>query len=99
MRVPLLLCGLLLALPAFAQTNTLRISGVSEPPELTGEPKKVTKPSDADMELYEIIGHLKDEQETKSILPRLDEFIKNHPDYSDAFFLRATWCCLHFEQS
>lgn len=61
-----------------------------EPPELSGEPKKVTKPSEADRQLFEIIGHLKDENETKSSLPELDEFIKKNPDYSDAYFLRAT---------
>jgi len=65
------------------------IKGVSEPPELSGEPKKGTKPSDADTELFELIGHLKNEDETKSALPKLDDFITRHPDYSDALFLRA----------
>jgi tetratricopeptide (TPR) repeat protein len=90
MRLSLLLCGLLLALPTFSQTSVPRINGTSEPPELTGEPKKVTEPSEADSELFEIIGHLKNEEEMKSTLPKLDEFIKRHPDYSDALFLRAT---------
>src|SRR3954447_16032170 len=63
--------------------------GLSEPPELSGEPKKGTKPSDADTELFELIGHLKNEDETKSALPKLDDFITRHPDYSDALFLRA----------
>jgi tetratricopeptide (TPR) repeat protein len=89
MRLPLLLCGLLLALPTFSQTSAPRTNPISEPPELAGEPKKVTKPSEADSELFEIIGHL-NENEVRSTLPKLDEFIKRHPDYSDALFLRAT---------
>lgn len=90
MRRGLILLILSVALPTLAQTGTLKISGVSEPPELTGTPKTFTKPSDADTELFGIIGKLKDENETKSTLPKLDEFIERHPDYSDALFLRAT---------
>jgi hypothetical protein len=67
----------------------VKIEGVSEPPELSGEAKKVTKPSDADTELFELIGHLKNEDETEFTLPKLDDFITRHPDYSDALFLRA----------
>ena len=89
MRPSFILFTLLMALPIFAQTATLRFEGISEPPELTGEPKKVTKPSDADAELFELMGHLKNEDETKSALPKLDDFIAKHPDYSDALFLRA----------
>jgi hypothetical protein len=81
---------LLVALTTCAQTTTPTINGISEPPELTGEPKKVTKPSDADSELFEIIGHLKNEDATKSTLPKLNEFIEENPDYSDALYLRAT---------
>jgi tetratricopeptide (TPR) repeat protein len=88
MRPSLILHILLVALPTFAQSTTAKI--VSEPPELTGAPKKVTKPSNADTELFEITRHLKDENEIKSTLPKLDEFIQRHPDYSDALFLRAT---------
>ena len=90
MRPSLILYILLVTLPILAQTDNLKNVGVSEPPELTGAPKKVIKPSDADAELFETIGHLKNEDETKSTLPKLDEFIKKHPDYSDALFLRAT---------
>src|SRR2546425_883865 len=84
--------SLLLAatLPAFSQTASIKIDRVSEPPELTGEPKKVDKPSEADSQLLEIIGHLKGQDETKSTLPKLDQFIAQHPGYSDAYFLRAT---------
>lgn len=90
MRSPLILYVLLAALPTFAQITAPKINRLSEPPELTGAPKKVVKPSDADSELFEIIGHLKSEDETKSILPKLDEFIERHANYSDALFLRAT---------
>ena len=81
---------MLAVLPAFAQITTSKITGISEPPELTGAPKKITNPSDADTELFEIIRHLKDEDEAKTTLPKLDEFIETHPTYSDALFLRAT---------
>jgi tetratricopeptide (TPR) repeat protein len=76
-------------LPTLAQITTRMISGVSEPPELTGAPKKVTKPSEADTEFIELVGHLKNEEETKSAIPKLNDFIDKHPDYSDALFLRA----------
>jgi hypothetical protein len=90
MRPSLILYILLGTLPMLGQTDTLKIVGISEPPELTGAPKKVIKPSDADTELFALIGHLKNEDETKSTLPQLDDFIAKHPDYSDALFLRAT---------
>jgi hypothetical protein len=91
-RLLLILWCLLLAgsTVAFSQTTSTPIDGVSEPPELTGEPKKFNKPSDADSQLFEIIEHLKDQGETKSTLPKLDDFIRQHPGYSDAYFLRAT---------
>lgn len=76
--------------PTLSQSPSIRIASVSEPPELMGEPKKFNKPSDADHQLYDIIGHLKDAEETKSTLPKLDDFITQHPDNSDAYFLRAT---------
>jgi tetratricopeptide (TPR) repeat protein len=75
---------------AFSQTTGTRIDGLPEPPELSGKPKKVSEPSEADRQLFEIIGHLKDETEAKSILPKLGDFITQYPDYSDAYFLRAT---------
>jgi len=55
----------LAVLPLLARTLArehaqIIVHGVSEPPELTGEPKKVTKPSQADSELFALIMHLKD---------------------------------------
>ncbi len=79
-----------LAQTTFSQTSSLRTGGASEPPEFTGEPKKVVAPDPALEELFEIIGHLKDQAETRSSLPKLNEFIAQHSDYSDAYFVRAT---------
>jgi tetratricopeptide (TPR) repeat protein len=66
------------------------IDGVSEPPELTGTPKKVNQPTERERKLVEIVGRLKNEDETRSTLPVLNKFIEEYPDYSDAYFLRAT---------
>jgi tetratricopeptide (TPR) repeat protein len=76
----------------FSQTAPLKIEGVSEPPELTGEPKEFVKPTDTDSEFYEIVVHVKDtdDSETRASMAKLDEFIKRHPDFWDAYFLRAT---------
>ena len=73
-----------------AQTTPINIDGVSEPPELTGEPKKLTQPTPADKELLDIVGHLTDQSETRKSLPALNKFIEQNPDYSDAYYLRAT---------
>jgi tetratricopeptide (TPR) repeat protein len=88
MKQTALLVAVVLLL-SFGVSAQVMIKGVSEPPELSGEPKKGIKPSAADTELLELIGHLKNEDETKSALPKLDDFITRHPDYSDALFLRA----------
>src|SRR6266481_4931283 len=94
MRPLLVLCSFLLFTihPAFSQTASIKISGVSEPPELMGEPKEFVKPTDTDKEFYEIVVRVKDTDgsETRASLQKLDEFIKRYPDYSDAYFLRAT---------
>jgi len=86
------LCSILLAttLQAFSQTILAKIDGVSEPPELTGEPKRPSQPTQADRQLLEIVGHLKDQNETTTTLPILNKFLDEHPDYSDGYFLRAT---------
>jgi tetratricopeptide (TPR) repeat protein len=85
------LLGVILAATSavFAQTSS-RIDGVSEPPELTGEPKKVSQPTEAERKLFEIVGRLKNEDEARSTLPMLNKLIEQYPDYSDAYFLRAT---------
>ena len=92
MRSLTILCSVLLGmtLPTYAQPMSVKIDGVSEPPELIGEPKKFKEPIPADRQLFDVIGHLKDQDETKTALPSLNKFIDEHPDYSDAYFLRAT---------
>lgn len=67
----------------------LKIEGISEPPELTGAPKQIRQLTAAERQIFEIIGHLKDENEAKAALPALDKLIQEHSDYSDAYFLRA----------
>lgn len=94
MRPTIILCSLLLfsAFPAFAQT--VRIEGVAEPSELTGEPKKVKQPSEADKQLFELMKDVKDnatDAEARAVVQKMDEFLKNFPDYSDVYFLRATY--------
>jgi tetratricopeptide (TPR) repeat protein len=60
-----------------------------EPPELTGEPKKFTQATDAEREMLDIVGKLKDETQARAALPSLNQLIQHHPYYSDAYFLRA----------
>jgi hypothetical protein len=73
-----------------AQTVSTKVTGVAEPPELTGEPKKVTQPSEADKQFLDI-GISDKPDEVKAALPKLDGFIARHSDYADAYFLRATY--------
>ena len=84
------LCVLVSANCSFGQKNIVRIDGISEPPELTGEPKKVTKASDADKAIFDIVGHLNNPKEAASAMEALNQFITENPNYSDAYFLRAT---------
>ena len=92
MRSLPILCSVLFAmtLQTYAQPISVKIDGVSEPPELIGEPKKLKEPTPTERQLFEIVGHLKDQDETKTALPILNKVIEEHPDYSDAYFLRAT---------
>jgi hypothetical protein len=90
---PLLILSCLLLVEStvvFAQTVSTRVAGVAEPPELTGEPKKVTQPSEVDKEFLGI-GISDNPDEVKAALPKLDGFIAKHSDYPDAYFLRATY--------
>jgi len=87
----LLACGLAIVatVPILSQT-IIKIDGIAEPPELSGEPKKISQPTEAERKLFEIVKHLKDEKEARSALPGLNRFIEEYPHYSDASFLRAT---------
>jgi len=73
--------------PAFSQIT--KIDGVSEPPELTQPPANFKKVTPVDLQLFEIVGHLTNQDEAKTALLSLNKFIDDHPDYSDAYFLRA----------
>jgi tetratricopeptide (TPR) repeat protein len=75
---------------AFPQVVSARNDAVWEPPELSGEAKKVSQPSEADAQFLEI-GISDKPDEVKTALPKLDHFIAKHPDYADAYFLRATY--------
>ena len=92
MRPTLVICCLLLAGAAagISQTVPGKTGTNAEPPELTGAPKKVTQPSEADKEFLEI-GIAANPDEAKTALPKLNSFIAGHTDYSDAYFLRATY--------
>jgi tetratricopeptide (TPR) repeat protein len=74
---------------AFSQSSSTRIPGVSEPPELTGEPRKLSPPNEDDVQFSKLLGNKTDDQ-VKAALPQLNEFIKQHPNFSSAYFLRAT---------
>jgi len=92
MRLILILSCVLLveSTVVFAQTLSTKITGVAEPPELTGEPKKVTQPSEADKEFRNI--HISENpDEVKAALPKLDGFIAKYPEYPDTYFLRAIY--------
>jgi len=91
MRSPFIVLGLLVALSAFSETGKLEADVVTMPPELSSDPVKQEKPSEADRQMLEVISLMKDDpKEAKLALPKLDEFIAAHPDYSDAYFVRAT---------
>lgn len=76
-------------LPAYAQSTPIRIAGVQEPPELTGKPKEVKKPTGTQRQFGEMIPELTDGAKAKSARPKLDMFLVQHPDYSDGYFMRA----------
>lgn len=62
---------------------------MSEPPELTGEPKKLKNITEAQRQFGKVVEEFKDKEKTKETLPALDKFIAEHPEYSDAYFIRA----------
>ena len=77
------------SLVAFGQSPT-RIAGVDEPPELTGEPKKFTPPSEALKQFAEVLP--KDDkniEQVKTGRDKLTKLLQENPDYSDGYFMRA----------
>lgn len=94
MRTLLRISSIVLAtqVVALSQSSSIRIAGVDEPPELTGEPKKTfPKPSDALQQFGTIMNKWSehDLEKVKAVRPDLDTFIEKHPDYSDAYAIRA----------
>lgn len=91
MRRSLYVCILLIATQpmVFSQSSPSRIAGVDEPPELTGEPKRIMKLTGAQRQFGEIVGELSDGEKAKAARPKLNELIEEHPDYSDAYLMRA----------
>ena len=78
------------ALLAHSQASPIRIAGVQEPPELSGEPKKIKRLTGVQRQFGEMIPELTDEAKAKAARPKLNKFVEEHPDYSDAYFMRAT---------
>jgi tetratricopeptide (TPR) repeat protein len=101
MRILSAVCPLLIAVSfvASAQSNPTRIAGVDEPPELTGQPKKLPTPSEVLLQFKTVMDKWKDNdtEAIKSLQPDLDRFVQQHPDYSDAHLLRAhaDYCVLN----
>ena len=86
---------------AFSQ-SPVRIAGVQEPPELTGEAKKFTPPSDTMRQLLEVFP--KDEkniEQVKSGIELLSKLLQENPDYSYGYFMRALFnrCWLKSDDS
>ncbi|MCC7498088.1 MAG: hypothetical protein IT160_10965, partial [Bryobacterales bacterium] len=85
-------CGLLMAAQsiAFPQSAPLRITGVDEPPELVGPPKKFTPPSDDFRQFFETFPKdEKDAVKVRASIEALTKLLQQHPDYSDGYFMRA----------
>jgi tetratricopeptide (TPR) repeat protein len=86
---------------AFAQ-SPIRIAGVEEPPELTGEPKKFTPPSEAMKQFAEALP--KDDknlEQVKAARDTLTNLLQENPNYSDGFMMRALFnrCMLNSEDA
>ncbi len=95
---PTLILRVLICLPLLAaqfmcsKVSDLRISGVEEPPELNGEPRKVKSLTETQRQFVEIMTSLneKDQEKVKATVQALSTLIEQDPDYSDAYFVRAT---------
>lgn len=91
------------AVPLLALAQSpIRIAGVQEPPELTGEPKKFTPPSEALKQFAQALP--KDDkniEEVKIGRDRLTKLLQENPDYSDGFLWRAMFnrCMLNSDNT
>src|SRR5260370_38321214 len=99
MRMLIALSGLFLATPFFvsSQSPSTKIPGITEPPELTGEPKRTVptrEPSDSERRIDKAAQtDWRDLGQVKAITADLTQAITLFPDYSDVYFLRATARC------
>src|SRR5471030_339205 len=89
--LPTLFTLLIAPLVALSQSSPVRIPGVDEPPELLGEPKTFPTPPEALLQFKTVMDKWNehDMEKVKALRPELDEFIRQHPDYSDAYTIRA----------
>jgi tetratricopeptide (TPR) repeat protein len=87
----LFFCALVVAagLPAYSQSSPLKIAGVLEPLEFSGQPKQVKKQTETQKQLAAMVGELSDKTKAKAARPTLNKFLEEHPGYSDAFLMRA----------
>ena len=78
---------------AFAQSSTVRLQGVAEPPELLGASKtQQAPPTETERLFFEVFTNDRidnDIERSKNIREKLTTFIQAHPDYADAYFMRA----------
>ena len=75
---------------AFSQSPG-RLTGLNEPPELTGDPKSVQQPMQWQIQFNSIKQKWDDNdpEKVRSLLTELDNFIHKFPHYSAAYALRA----------
>jgi Tfp pilus assembly protein PilF len=78
---------------AFAQSVPTSIAGITEPTELTGEPKKVAVATAAEKEFLGKALESFDRQDTATLKDALSKFVRQEPDYSDAYLMRAMTQC------
>jgi tetratricopeptide (TPR) repeat protein len=77
----------------FGQAPSIGLSGIDEPPELTGPGKTFTPPSPASKEfrtLLEMYGWIEsDPAKMKEVSGRLTEFLGKHHDFGLGYWMRA----------
>ncbi len=87
-------CALIVAAQCVAlpQTSSTRIPGVQEPPELMGEPKSFTPPSEAMKQFAQTLPKdYKNVEQIKTGRDGLTKLLQENPDYSDGFLMRASF--------
>ena len=71
---------------ALAQTGTRLTLG---PPEFSGSAPSLPAITPADREMGELLSKSGGDDKLLATVPLLDEFIRRHPEYADAYSLRA----------